>query len=351
MAVAKNSSVPENSLSSNLGPYGFERPDDFDYKNYNNFMEHYLEILSTRGIKWELFMRVNKSNPSRGIKIKRYVRKGVPDEYRGKIWMLTSGAQVLKDENPNLYKTLLASTLDPEIVNIIKTDIPRTFPDNIYFSKAPNEKLNNLFNVLVAFAHRNPQIGYCQGLNFIAGILLLLTNSEETTFWLLVILTEKILPDYYTSEMIGLLTDLEVLSELVKIKVPLVHQHFERLGLAWPLVTTKWFICLYAEVLPVETVLRIWDSLFYEGSKVLFRVAIALLMMNQSDILQAGSFVDATVVIKSIIKNSRAINCHEFMQNIFKLPGSFPKSQIINLRIQLREQFIKTKTTNESRPS
>lgn len=37
-----------------------------------------------------------------------------------------------------------------------------------------------------------------------------------------------------------------------RLKVPEVHQHVSSIGLPWAVVTTKWFICLFAEVLPVE---------------------------------------------------------------------------------------------------
>lgn len=59
---------------------------------------------------------------------------------------------------------------------------------------------------------------------------MLVTNDEEITFWLLKMLVEIILPDYYTRTMDGLITDIEVLSELVRIKIPNVHQHVKELG-------------------------------------------------------------------------------------------------------------------------
>ena len=46
----------------------------------------------------------------------------------------------------------------------------------------------------------------------------------------------------------------------------------------------------FSDVLPVETTLRVWDSLFYEGSKVLLRVAVALVAMNSAEILAARDF-------------------------------------------------------------
>lgn len=59
-------------------------------------------------------------------------------------------------------------------------------------------------------------ISYFQGLNYIAGLLLLATKSEETAFWLLKVLVEQILEDYYSATMEGVIVDIEVLSRLVR---------------------------------------------------------------------------------------------------------------------------------------
>lgn len=85
-----------------------------------------------------------------------------------------------------------------EIVEIIKIDIPRTFPENIYFELHKAE----LFNVLVAFAHQNPG-AYCQGLNYIAGLIIIATKEEETSFWLLKYLVETVASGYHSKTMEG----------------------------------------------------------------------------------------------------------------------------------------------------
>jgi hypothetical protein len=51
--------------------------------------------------------------------------------------------------------------MDQDIVDIVKTDLPRTFPDNIFFSSGGNHQ-QQLYNILVAYAHDNHQVGYCQ---------------------------------------------------------------------------------------------------------------------------------------------------------------------------------------------
>lgn len=114
------------------------------------------------------------------------------------VWLKTSGSQKLMERNPALYSDLLKSQYQAEIVEIIKIDIPRTFPENIYFDKHKNE----LFNVLIAFAHQNYSVGYCQGLNYIAGLIIIVTKDEVATFWLLKHLVENIAPEYHSKTML-----------------------------------------------------------------------------------------------------------------------------------------------------
>lgn len=91
-----------------------------------------------------------------------------------------------------------------------------------------------------------------KGLNYVAGLLLLATKDEEASFWLLTVLIRNILPSYHSNDMRGLITDIDVLGELVRLKCPKVDRLMKDLHLPWPIVATKWFICLFAEVLPVE---------------------------------------------------------------------------------------------------
>ena len=133
--------------------------------------------------------------------------------------MSVSGASAMRLSHPDLYHDMLSIKADPHSTTVeqITTDIPRTFPNNVHFlGDDTNSLQQSLFNVLLAFAHANPKINYCQGLNYVAGMLLLVTKDEEKTFWLLRALTEKILPEYYGPEIPGLLTDVKVFAELIR---------------------------------------------------------------------------------------------------------------------------------------
>uniref|UniRef100_W5MUJ4 Growth hormone regulated TBC protein 1a n=2 Tax=Lepisosteus oculatus TaxID=7918 RepID=W5MUJ4_LEPOC len=323
-----------------IDPYGFERSEDFDYDSYEEFMSTYLQILTRRSIKWSKLLQ-GKSNVERNLKVKRYVRKGIPNEHRSLIWMTASGAQEQMEKNPGYYRKLLEAEHDAKLVDTIKTDLNRTFPDNIQFRKTAEPCLQHaLFNVLVAYGHHNKNVGYCQGMNFITGYLIIVTKDEEKSFWLLEALLGRILPDYYTPAMLGLKTDQEVLGELVRLKVPAVSQIMVQHNVMWTLVVSRWFICLFIDILPVETVLRIWDCMFYEGSKIIFRVALTLIKHNQALILQGKNFPDICDKFKEIIHGAFVEDCHAFMQKIFTEPGSLSMTTVNKLREMCRARIL-----------
>lgn len=60
--------------------------------------------------------------------------------------------------------------------------------------------------------------------------------------------------------------------------------------------------------------LRIWDCLFNEGSKIIFRVALTLIKQHQAFILEATSVADICEKFKEITKGSFVTECHTFMQ-------------------------------------
>ncbi|XP_029980785.1 growth hormone-regulated TBC protein 1-A-like isoform X1 [Sphaeramia orbicularis] len=319
-----------NNANERTDPYGFERPRDFE--SYKDMMNEYVAVLNRRSMKWSKLLQ-GKSHVEKNMTVKRFVRKGVPNEHRARIWMAASGAQERMEGNPGYYQSLLVLEHDAKLKETIHTDMHRTFPDNVLFqSKAENCLQSTLYNVLLAYGHHNKTVGYCQGMNFIAGYLIIITKDEEKSFWLMDALLGRILPDYYSPAMLGLKTDQEVLGELVKAKAPAVGQLMAQYPGIWTLVVSRWFICLYIDILPIETVLRVWDCLFYEGSKVLFRVALTLVLHHQSEILRARSLSDVCECFKQITHGAFTMDCHTFMQKIFTEPGSLSKATIEKLR-------------------
>lgn len=81
--------------------------------------------------------------------------------YLLKVWLSVSGGEEMKNADPDLYEKLLQPPHNKEIADVIKTDLPRTFPDNIFFNNTENQQ-HQLYNILLAFARQNKTVGYCQ---------------------------------------------------------------------------------------------------------------------------------------------------------------------------------------------
>ncbi|XP_035507210.1 growth hormone-regulated TBC protein 1-A-like [Scophthalmus maximus] len=326
-----------NNVSERIDPYGFERHHDFE--SYKEMMNEYVAVLNRRSTRWSKLLQ-EKPHIEKNLTVKRYVRKGVPNEHRAMIWMAASGAQERQESIPGYYQSLLAMEHDAKLKETIQMDINRTFPNNVLFkSRAESGLQRALYNVLLAYGHHNKAVGYCQGMNFIAGYLIIITKDEDKSFWLMDALLGRILPDYYSPAMLGLKIDQEVLEELVKAKAPAVGQLMAQFPGIWTLVVSRWFICLYIDILPIETVLRIWDCLFYEGSKVLFRVALTLIIHHQPEILRARSLSDVCECFKQITCGAFTLDCHTFMQKTFSEPGSLSMATIDKLREKCRHQI------------
>jgi TBC1 domain family member 6 len=229
--------------------------------------------------------------------------------------MKLSGAQQALDHNQSLYSDILKSQYQADLVEVIKIDIPRTFPENIYFDMHKNE----LFNVLIAFAHQNSSIGYCQGLNYIAGLILIVTKDELASFFLLKHLVENVANEYHSRTMFGLQRDIHVITEFIKLREPLLNEKINELGLPWAVILTKWLICLYAETLPIETVFRVWDVMFAEGYKIIFRTALAIILMLKDDIMACMDISDLAELFRNVSKDPRFLDCHSFMNFMFKI--------------------------------
>ncbi|EFA78750.1 hypothetical protein PPL_08211 [Heterostelium album PN500] len=233
--------------------------------------------------------------------LKDMIRRGVPTDFRSSVWLRCSGAYLRLAANPDEYYNILKVYHGKQSVATkqIAMDIDRTFPDHKYLNT--QEHMETLSRVLTAYSWRNPKVGYCQCMNFIVGYLLL-HMSEHEAYWTLVSIIEDILPsEYFTSTMIDLSVDVRfVFDEILQKKLPKLHKHFTTLNLSLPLIMTQWFLCIMATATPTETTFRIWDVFFAEGSKVLFRFAVALFKMNEEKLLTCKDYNTLYNLIRKI---------------------------------------------------
>lgn len=306
--------------------YGFKKVSDkISLQEYNAWHGKYDEYITRRSNKWIALMKksgLSTKNPTQfpeaNDKVKRYARKGYPPEWRGEMWWFYSGAQFKSRQMSGLYRSLVARVdngeLNKDDREAIERDLDRTFPDNIHFrpdlksarfSDGGDDEpsmVRDLREVLSAFALNNPGIGYCQSLNFIAGLLLLfLKQDTERAFVLLTIITQNHLPGAHARNLAN--TEVNVLMMLIRDYLPKVwasindtdlinsgpgsKAHPESKFQRQPTVAlscTSWFMSVFIGVLPVETVLRVWDAFLYEGPRALYRYALAIFKLGEGEI-------------------------------------------------------------------
>ncbi|TPX40546.1 hypothetical protein SeMB42_g05950 [Synchytrium endobioticum] len=410
--------------------YGFRRVYDAVNRDIqNSFDLEYDSILVAREMEWNsLFESAKKGGlrlPKRTNELKRLVRKGVPRKIRGQCWYYYSGAQSKRQQYPELFAKLCAQErLDLsaghtkevnkiiEHIDIIDKDLLRTFPDNIHFKTSPpHQGMFNIFKekstspppylaslrrILVAFAYYSwphpdarvnlkqskYNVGYCQALNFVVGMLLLgITDGQPMTdivssktalsttpissdpgfswnpvtdqreaelraFWILAAAIDDLLPpEMYGSNLEGVQIEQDILWRSIMGKGGArygvrkvarfigsmetngaVHGKKARRakksgteGQRMPplsMITTQWFLTMFVNVVPTETLLRIWDVFFYQGEKNLMRVTLTLLKIHEETLTQIEDPMEAWRFVKDMGKSM--YDCENLLEICFK---------------------------------
>ncbi|GKV05714.1 hypothetical protein SLEP1_g17690 [Rubroshorea leprosula] len=241
--------------------------------------------------------------------LENLVLGGLPKDLRGELWQAFVGVKARRVER--YYQDLLAEeTADGEnneqtnsaglarkLRRQIEKDIPRTFPGHPALNEDGRDSLRRL---LIAYARHNPSVGYCQAMNFFAGLLLLLM-PEENAFWTLVGFLDDYFDGYYTEEMIESQVDQLVFEELMRERFPKLVHHLDYLGVQVAWISGPWFLSIFINMLPWESVLRVWDVLLFEGNRaMLFRTALALMELYGPALITTKDAGDAITLLQSL---------------------------------------------------
>ncbi|KAF7722645.1 GTPase-activating protein [Apophysomyces ossiformis] len=211
----------------------------------------------------------------------QHVQFGIPPSIRGMVWQLLS-----KSKDPALeakYAELLKGTSPYE--KMIQRDLARTFPGHKFFKDRDGVGQEGLYNVVRAYSIYDQEVGYCQGLAFIVGPLLLNMPDEEAFCVLVQLMNKHGLRGHFTPDMEGLHQRLYQFECLMEEHLPHVSRHLARQGVTSTMYASQWFMTLFAYKFPLNLVYRIYDVLLTEGIGSVFKFAIALLKRNQTAIL------------------------------------------------------------------
>ncbi|XP_020620810.1 uncharacterized protein LOC110058501 [Orbicella faveolata] len=171
----------------------------------------------------------------------------------------------------------------------IMLDIDRSFPSHKMFMEGTNEGKEGraaLFRVLAVYAMYNPQVSYCQGMSYIAGMFLM-NMEEEASFWCLVSMFErpKYLAGYFNDSLGKIQRHAAVFERLMRQRRTKLYKHLEAQCVLPLMYLTPWFMALFTSLPCWDAVLAIWDMLLLEGMSVIFQVALALLDVLSVEIL------------------------------------------------------------------
>uniref|UniRef100_A0A673FYX0 TBC1 domain family member 4 n=1 Tax=Sinocyclocheilus rhinocerous TaxID=307959 RepID=A0A673FYX0_9TELE len=257
--------------------------------------------------------------------IHKAVGQGVPRQHRGEIWKFLSEQYLLRKEVPSTkppnnetsYKELLKQLTSQQ--HAILIDLGRTFPTHPYFSAQLGAGQLSLYNLLKAYSLLDPEVGYCQGLSFVAGVLLLHMSEEDAFHMLKFLMYDTGLRKQYRPDMIILQIQMYQLSRLLHDYHRELYTHLEQYEIGPSLYAAPWFLTAFASHFPLGFVARVFDMLFLQGSEVIFKVALSILGSHKPLILQHDNLESIVEFIKTTLPNLGLVQMEKTINQVSEM--------------------------------
>uniref|UniRef100_A0A8C7EU62 Ecotropic viral integration site 5 n=1 Tax=Neovison vison TaxID=452646 RepID=A0A8C7EU62_NEOVI len=214
--------------------------------------------------------------------VKELVRKGIPHHFRAIVWQLLCSAQSMpiKDQ----YSELLKMTSPFE--KLIRRDIARTYPEHNFFKEKDSLGQEVLFNVMKAYSLVDREVGYCQGSAFIVGLLLMQMPEEEAFCVFVKLMQDYRLRELFKPSMAELGLCMYQFECMIQEHLSELFVHFQSQSFHTSMYASSWFLTIFLTTFPLPIATRIFDIFMSEGLEIVFRVGLALLQMNQAELMQ-----------------------------------------------------------------
>ena len=297
----------------------------------------YKKRLEKRMIKMQKMSQIwineiipNWTEKRKDKKIKEYFYMGLPDNVRGRVWMLCLGnrfsitkeyyeiqvknsKEALEKYKMNKKNEEQNNTNDNKInnendninikdkeksINIIELDIERTFPYLGVF-RGDSPMAQDLREILRVFVISRPDIGYIQGLSFIAGILLLNMDKFKAFISLMNLILNPIMLPFYKMDNESIQQRLKLFKQVFYYNLPELCEHFDELGLLPENYFLTWNMTLFTRDVNLELAKRIWDVFMIEGIKAIYSAAIVFLSHFENKLINMD-FVEIMTCIGTI---------------------------------------------------
>ena len=251
--------------------------------NYTNFSEKQDEIYYNDEMIREKLEQYYKNFKQEFI---HFMQFGLPNSFRPLAWNIVNNINCSNDINyvinnniynyNNLYKKFLFSFLEKTKSGLIYRDVKRTFPLQYYNSVNKLKKENDeksLYNVLKAFWNIDEEIGYCQGMNYITGFLLIISGFDErNAFFLLISIFSQSfqkrkknnfsLRGLFIEEFPLLYFYIFIFDDLLLKYIPDLRKHLIDNEIPNDVWIIKWFQTAFTMILPINWSKKLWDNIF-----------------------------------------------------------------------------------------
>ncbi|XP_047736915.1 uncharacterized protein LOC108679155 [Hyalella azteca] len=276
--------------------------------------------------------------------------EGIPAEFRKRLWLTLAEHQLRARQIdwPEVERRCFNERTNPdddELGDQIVKDLHRT-GCSLFTGDDATANQAMLKRVLLAYSRWNKAVGYCQGFNMLAAIILEEVDKNEShALKVMIYLIEGVLPEsYFANNLRGLSVDMAVFRDLLRMRLPTLSRHLDYLrqnaadsstGTCYepPLTnvfTMQWFLTLFSNCLPKGTVMRVWDLTFLQGNEVLLRTALALWDRLAPRILAVQSadefYTEMAGLTREMLSSPSTIPPNSLVQSIvgmapFPLPG------------------------------
>ncbi|XP_044105810.1 TBC1 domain family member 4 isoform X2 [Neovison vison] len=252
------------------------------------------------------------------------LKEGVPKSRRGEIWQFLALQYRLRHRLPNKqqppdisYKELLKQLTAQQ--HAILVDLGRTFPTHPYFSAQLGAGQLSLFNLLKAYSLLDQEVGYCQGISFVAGVLLLHMSEEQAFEMLKFLMYDQGFRKQYRPDMMSLQIQMYQLSRLLHDYHRDLYNHLEENEISPSLYAAPWFLTLFASQFPLGFVARVFDIIFLQGTEVIFKVALSLLSSQETLIMECENFESIVEFLKTTLPDMNTSEMEKIITQVFEM--------------------------------
>lgn len=148
--------------------------------------------------------------------------------------------------------------------------------------------LDAVKEILRVYSYFNSKVGYCQGMNYIAGTINIVIGDKSQSFWAMdELIRINSMSDLFSEELSKLKFFFFALDRLIALNLPDVFETLISETIMSSAFSSSWFLTLFGALLShyFELQLQIWDLFIYKGWKIIFKVAILILKKLKPQIM------------------------------------------------------------------